>query len=551
MPIRYKLGLIVASLSFLILSMFLVTWHTTSAQKADGLVINLAGRQRMLSQKMSKELFLFVAAEDAKEKKKLVSGVRNTMAVFDITLTALTDSGKAPLTLNVKGDQTDCPKAKEPVFSQLKKVKGIWSDLSSNMEKALSESEDKSKGVIHVKNNNIKLLKEMNVAVVMLQKLSEKKVAQLIRFQSICLIIGVILVVASIVQIFGIVKNIMQSSKTAKGLHEGDLTKRFDTADKPINKLDELDFLGYNLNTFTEALQGNIRDITLEIKDLNNASTEMKRVSEELSVEAGSSAEKTINVASRANTMSDDMNAMAAAMEELSANTQQIAIATTRMSDTSINIARNAEKAGSISERAVERVESASSRVDDLGDAAQKIGNVSETITDISKQTNLLSLNATIEAARAGEAGKGFAVVASEIKGLASQTAEATEQIKENIVWIQGSTESTVNDIKDIAKVISEVNDIVKEISASVNDQTNTISEINTNVSQGADALQEVSTNIANTSSGSVEIAKDVNDVSQSISLVSSNTSSIATSSKQLSQLAESLHKMVDHFKID
>ncbi len=47
-------------LSFIILSMFLATWYTTSAQKADGLVINLAGRQRMLSQKMSKELFLFI-----------------------------------------------------------------------------------------------------------------------------------------------------------------------------------------------------------------------------------------------------------------------------------------------------------------------------------------------------------------------------------------------------------------------------------------------------------------------------------------------------------
>ena len=44
MAIRYKLGLIVAGLSLIILSMFLVTWYTTSAQKTDGLVINLAGR---------------------------------------------------------------------------------------------------------------------------------------------------------------------------------------------------------------------------------------------------------------------------------------------------------------------------------------------------------------------------------------------------------------------------------------------------------------------------------------------------------------------------
>ena len=82
MAIRYKLGLIVAGLSFIILSMFLITWYTTSAQKADGLVINLAGRQRMLSQKMSKELFSFSAATGAEEKEKFKSDAENTIKIF-------------------------------------------------------------------------------------------------------------------------------------------------------------------------------------------------------------------------------------------------------------------------------------------------------------------------------------------------------------------------------------------------------------------------------------------------------------------------------------
>ena len=551
MAIRYRLGLIVAGLSVIILFMFLVTWYTTSAQKADGLVINLAGRQRMLSQKLAKELFAFSVATKTDTKGQLLSSVNNTMKVFDITLSALISSGKAPLSLNLEGKYATCPKAVEPVLSQLNKVKGIWEEFPVHIKHLQSKKEDPARCLEYVKNNNLNLLKEMNTAVGMLQKLSEKKVQRLILFQFICLCIGIILMVVSIFQIAGIVKNLLQSSDTAKDMKNGDLTKRFDTVDKPVDKLDEIDFLGYNLNIFAQSLQDSMKNIYKEAISLNDSSSEMNSIATELSNETDNSEEKISNVAMNAEAMSQDMNAVAAAMEELSTNTQLIAESTSRMSETSKNIAQNADKASHISNTAVKRVDSASSRVDDLGNAARKIGQVSETITDISEQTNLLALNATIEAARAGEAGKGFAVVANEIKSLANQTAEATEKIKENIGWIQGSTASTVEDIKEIAKVINEVNNIVKNISVAVEEQTGTISEISSNVSEGAEAVQEVSSNIANTSAASTEISGDINEVSSSISHVSSNSTRIAKSSEQLSQFAQELHEMVNRFTIE
>lgn len=75
-----------------------------------------------------------------------------------------------------------------------------------------------------------------------------------------------------------------------------------------------------------------------------------------------------------------------------------------------------------------------------VGNAADEIGEVVTVIQEIAEQTNLLALNATIESARAGEAGKGFAVVAGEVKVLATQTATATEDIRNRVAGIRVST---------------------------------------------------------------------------------------------------------------
>jgi methyl-accepting chemotaxis protein len=109
---------------------------------------------------------------------------------------------------------------------------------------------------------------------------------------------------------------------------------------------------------------------------------------------------------------------------------------------------RRDHPADRVAERLTQRVadltQSSNTTITELATEAERIGDVVSLIAEIAAKTNLLALNATIEAARAGEAGRGFSVVASEVKALATQTAQATEQITAEVQAMQASTTSSV-----------------------------------------------------------------------------------------------------------
>ena len=158
----------------------------------------------------------------------------------------------------------------------------------------------------------------------------------------------------------------------------------------------------------------------------------------------------------------------------------------------------------------------------ELRDAAQKIGAIVAMINDIASQTNLLALNATIEAARAGEAGKGFAVVASEVKSLANQTAQATQDITQQIGQIQDMTLAAVEGVRAISSVIREMGGITTGIAAAVEQQGAATSEIARNVQQVAMAANQISASITDVSAAvdqSSEVAREVRAAAEVMSV--------------------------------
>ncbi|WP_319406103.1 methyl-accepting chemotaxis protein [uncultured Desulfosarcina sp.] len=363
----------------------------------------------------------------------------------------------------------------------------------------------------------------------------------------VAVIAGLITAFAILFAARGIVRPINAAVAGLKDIAqgEGDLTMRLE-----VNTRDEVGELAKWFNTFIEKLQGIIKDIAGGVNTLSSSSTELSAISEQMTQGTQDVSDKANTVSVAAEEMSANMNTVAAAMEQSATNTNMVATASEEMSSTIDEIAKNAEKARGISDEAAHKASSASANMDQLGIAANSIGKVIETITDISEQVNLLALNATIEAARAGEAGKGFAVVANEIKELAKQTAAATQDIKEKIGAIQGTTSMTVGQISEITKVITDVNDVVSNIASAVEQQSAATKEIATNVAQASQGIQEVNENVNQSSSVAAEISRDIAGVSVSMNEMSTSSGQVNLSSQELSKLSEHLKQMVDQFKI-
>jgi methyl-accepting chemotaxis protein len=188
---------------------------------------------------------------------------------------------------------------------------------------------------------------------------------------------------------------------------------------------------------------------------------------------------------------------IAEATGQATSGVQSAAAASEELSASIVEISRQVAQAADISREAVGAAAETSEAMEGLSAAASRIGEVVKLITAIAAQTNLLALNATIEAARAGEAGRGFAVVASEVKGLAGQTAKATDEIRAQIEDVQRATQAAVEAIAGISGRIGRINEASSAIAAAIEEQGAATQEITSNTQRAARSAHDVSSNIA------------------------------------------------------
>jgi len=248
------------------------------------------------------------------------------------------------------------------------------------------------------------------------------------------------------------------------------------------------------------------------VNKVGTSAENMEHAAQGMSATAAETTDRANFVSQSATSANSNAQMVAAATEELSASVREITGQTNQSSES----ARGA----------VHKTEQAAHDISALAEAAQKIGTVINLINDIAEQTNLLALNATIEAARAGEAGRGFAVVASEVKNLAEQTANATQEISDQVGGMQSATSKAVNAIGEINNLISGIESTAVSIASAVEEQDASTQEIARNVGEVSNGVGEVSGTIEQVREGAKstgEGAAEVLDAAQSLSTIASD----------------------------
>jgi len=130
-------------------------------QQEYAVILNLSGKQRMLTQKMSKEILLIAKGLDADKNR---DNLKKTAALFDKTLKGLIN-GDPDLGLVQAED--------EKIIKRLGKVQALWAGFRKSVDAALGG--DTSKAVLEkVAKENLPLLKNMNRCVKMFENNAKK-----------------------------------------------------------------------------------------------------------------------------------------------------------------------------------------------------------------------------------------------------------------------------------------------------------------------------------------------------------------------------------------
>lgn len=175
------------------MGVLILNFYTSFEIAKDATAINLAGRQRMLSQRMTKTLLQTETAVTTEEQARALSELELTANLFGDTFTAFKQGGTTQNTDNTPIVLSPVDDTEAQTF--LKDAESIWTPLQSNIKQLTDNPNDEdalSSALALANSKNLSLLKLMNQLTTRLAALAQQKAERLRMIQTIGITLALI-----------------------------------------------------------------------------------------------------------------------------------------------------------------------------------------------------------------------------------------------------------------------------------------------------------------------------------------------------------------------
>lgn len=494
----------------------------------DGTVIDVAGRQRMLTEQYVKEVLLEADGVPARPEA--------VIDMFDRSLEALVLGGStiddpalgtevrlAPA--NVAGAQARLSRQRE--LSQRLK------DAADAFLATAPGSRERAERLQAMIAAQAALKDEANALVKLFTAHATARIMDIIKVEVLLAVVFALLGLATN-WVIGrwISRPLAECAETAQRIADGELRDHR----LEVKGNDEIGRLARAFNEMIASL----RELALQTREvtesLNSAASEVLATTQQ---QASASKQQAAAVQQITSTVEE----ISQSSVQVSERARDVATAAQNMSASGTEGLQSVHQTSEAMEAIREQAETVAETVVALSERTQAIGAIIATVNDIAEQSNLVALNAAIEAADARDEGRRFAVVAGEIKNLADQAKEATGQVRSILEEIQKGINNSVMLTEEAVKRVEMGREKTRSAEGSIHRMAN-------NIQENVAAFQQIVGATNQQQIGLEQVTHALHEIRQASQQSAAATRELETAAGNFTDLGQQLRRVVEKYKV-